>query len=87
VTLDSIVHEFNHGAAAEQIQDDFPTLSLREICATIAYYLGQPETVEDYLKRRERQAQETRLETEEREGTRLLDRRVRQRYAELKASR
>ena len=31
VTLDSLVHAFDEGATAEQIQDSFPSLTLREI--------------------------------------------------------
>jgi uncharacterized protein (DUF433 family) len=38
-TLDSVVHQCKQGASAEQIQDDFPSLSLRDIYSAIAYYL------------------------------------------------
>jgi len=31
IPLDTVVYEFNQGATAEQIQDSFPTLSLRSI--------------------------------------------------------
>jgi uncharacterized protein (DUF433 family) len=37
VTLDSVIHAFQHGATAEQIQDSFPSLDLGDIYATIAY--------------------------------------------------
>ncbi len=49
VTLDSIVAEFKNGSTAEQIQEDFPSLSLREIYSALAFYLEQTEFVEEYL--------------------------------------
>src|SRR6266581_2658401 len=39
VTLDSIVSQFRRGATAEEIQHDFPSLSLREIYGAISYFL------------------------------------------------
>jgi uncharacterized protein (DUF433 family) len=49
VTLDSIIDEFNRGATAEHIQEDFPSLTLSEIYSSIAYYLEHRQPVEDYL--------------------------------------
>jgi uncharacterized protein (DUF433 family) len=49
VTLDSIVGQFKRGATAEQIQHDFPSLSLREIYGAISYYLEHTDRVEEYL--------------------------------------
>jgi uncharacterized protein (DUF433 family) len=51
VSLDSIVAEFKKGSTAEQIQEDFSSLSLREIYSALAFYLEQTEFVEDYLKK------------------------------------
>ena len=65
VPLDSVVHEFNTGATAEQIQDDFPSLSLREIYGAISYYLEHQERVEEYLRRREQQAEQVRRAVED----------------------
>lgn len=59
VTLDVIVRQFKLGATAEQIQEDFSSLGLREIYAVLAFYLDQTETVEDYLKKQKADAQET----------------------------
>lgn len=59
VTLDVIVRQFKLGATAEQIQEDFSSLGLREIYAVLAFYLDQIETVEDYLKKQKADAQET----------------------------
>lgn len=86
VTLDSIVHEFMEGATAEQIQDDFPSLSLREIYGAISYYLEHEDPVSEYLRQREAEAQEVRAEIEDRPRADALRRRVRDRYAQLKAN-
>lgn len=64
VTLDSVVQQFRNGSTAEQIQEDFPSLALRDIYAAIAYYLGHRELVEDYLATQARAAIETRREIE-----------------------
>jgi len=85
VTLDSVVREFTSGATVEQIQDDFPTLSLREIYGAIAYYLDHEDRVEEYLRRRDQEAAQLRSETEDRPRIDALRRRIRERYAGLKA--
>ena len=85
VTLDSVVREFTSGATVEQIQDDFPTLSLREIYGAIAYYLDHEDRVEEYLQRRDEEAVQVRRETEDRPRSGALRRRIRERYAGLKA--
>jgi uncharacterized protein (DUF433 family) len=85
VTLDSVVHEFIQGSTAEQIQDDFPSLSLREIYGAISYYLEHEDRVREYLQRREEEAHKVRSEIEDRSRAEALRRRMRERYAQLKA--
>ena len=85
MTLDSVVREFTSGATVEQIQDDFPTLSLREIYGAISYYLGNEDQVEEYLRRRDQEAAQLRSETEDRPRIDALRRRIRERNAGLKA--
>ena len=84
VTLDCIVHEFASGSTAEQIQDDFPTLSLREIYGAISYYLDHEDQVEEYLRRRDQEADKIRHEIEDRPRVDALRRRIGERYARLK---
>ncbi|MDT5123257.1 MAG: hypothetical protein QOC96_2739 [Acidobacteriota bacterium] len=60
VSLDSIIEQFKLGATAEQIQEDFPTLTLREIYGAIYYYLDNTEAAEEYLRQQESAAEETR---------------------------
>ena len=84
VTLDTVVHEFKGGATAEQIQDDFPRRSLREIYGVISYYLEHEEQVEEYLRRRDQEADRIRRKFEDRPRADALRRRIRERYARLK---
>lgn len=53
VSLDAILYQFKLGATAEQIQEDFPSLSMREVYGAIYFYLANEAEIEDYLKRQE----------------------------------
>ena len=79
VTLDSIVHAFQHGATAEQIQDSFPSLTLREIYGAIAYYLEHQEQVDVYLQAQKQAVEETRRAIESRQNSAVLRERIRAR--------
>ncbi|MGO8764622.1 MAG: DUF433 domain-containing protein [Limisphaerales bacterium] len=81
VTLDSIVHQFKNGATAEQIQEDFPSVTLRDIYSVIAHYLQQTGAVEDYLREQTRATDEARREVEGGMDTRGWRERLRQRRA------
>jgi uncharacterized protein (DUF433 family) len=85
VPLDSIVHEFTGGATAEQIQDDFPSLSLREIYGAISYYLDHQHQVDDYVRQRELEAAKVRAEIEDLPRMDALRRRIRQQSTPSKA--
>jgi uncharacterized protein (DUF433 family) len=56
VSLDSIIHHFKLGATAEQIIQSFPSLSLGDIYASIAYYLTHRQQIEEYLQQQETEA-------------------------------
>ena len=64
VTLDSIVAQFKTGATAEQIQEDYPSVTLNDIYSLIAYYLQHSRAVEDYLREQAQAATEVRGELE-----------------------
>jgi uncharacterized protein (DUF433 family) len=85
VTLDSIVHQFKYGATAEQIQEDFPSVTLSDVYSVIAYYLQHSRAVEDYLSEQARTAGEVRREVESGLDTGELRGRLRQRRAEATA--
>ncbi|MFC1706286.1 DUF433 domain-containing protein [Planctomycetota bacterium] len=63
VTLDTIVAQFNAGQTAEQIAENFDTLTLEDIYATIAYYLRHREELEEYLREGEEKAEALRQAT------------------------
>lgn len=64
VSLDSVIHAFNHGMDAEQIRSEYTALSLAEVHAAIAYYLHNKEEVDRYLDDRRRAYDRARAEHE-----------------------
>jgi len=58
VTLDTLIGSYRYGNTAEEIVQQFPSLSLAEVHAAIAYYLTHVTEVEAYLHERERDAAE-----------------------------
>jgi uncharacterized protein (DUF433 family) len=87
IPLDTVVYEFNQGATAEQIQDSFPTLSLRSIYGAIAFYLENQADVDYYLRHRGEAADELRRKIESRPEIAALRERLRHRRAQLLSSR
>jgi uncharacterized protein (DUF433 family) len=83
VTLDSLVGEFKRGATAEQIQEDFPSLGLREVYGAIAYYLEHMEAVEEYLQQQKKAGEETRIWIESKQETNHLRQRLQVRRSNL----
>lgn len=66
VTLDTIVLAFNDGATAEEIAQQYPSVSLADIYYIIGYYLRRHAEIENYLARRQQQAIEVRRQNEAR---------------------
>lgn len=81
VLLELVIRAFQDGATPETIVQRYSTLALSDVYAVIAYYLRHPGEIEDYLERRERNADEVRQRIESRQGdlseirTRLLAKR------------
>lgn len=82
VTLDSVVHQFKAGATAEQIQEDFPSLALRDIYGVIAYYLQHTDAVEHYLRAQAQATEQVRGEVEGHQDSGGLRQRLRERRAQ-----
>lgn len=57
MTLDVLVAAFENGATPEEIVQQFPSLALGDVYASIAYYLRHRETVAKYLAQREVEAE------------------------------
>ena len=66
VTLDTVVTAFNEGANAEEIVQQYPSLSLADVYAVIGYYLRRRSEVEAYMRHRVIQAEEVRQINESR---------------------
>jgi uncharacterized protein (DUF433 family) len=49
ISLDSIVDEFNDGAAPESIRRSFPSLNLEQIYGAITFYLAHTQEIDAYL--------------------------------------
>lgn len=83
VTLDTLVGAFQKGASAEQIQDSFPSMSLRDIYGAIAYYLEHEDEVRGYLEERRRLGGTLRESIEARQDTKGFHERVSARRAQM----
>ncbi len=66
VTLDTIIYAFLDGATAEEIAQQYPSLSLSDIYSVIGYYLQQRKKVDKYLQRREKLAARVKKQNETR---------------------
>jgi uncharacterized protein (DUF433 family) len=64
VLLDVVIGAFRDGASAEQIAEQYPTLDLADVYATIAYYLNNQADVDSYLAAREQYADRLRADIE-----------------------
>lgn len=60
VSLDLIVEQYNNGAAPEDLIRAYDTLTLRDVHAVIAYYLGHLDEVHAYLAKRAEEARQLR---------------------------
>jgi uncharacterized protein (DUF433 family) len=56
VTLDTICAMYENGHSPEVIAAKLPALSLPDVYAAVTYSLRNPESVAEYLKRREAEA-------------------------------
>lgn len=66
VTIDTVVTAFREGATPEEVVLQYPSLELADVYAVIGYYLRHRAEVDDYLRGRQRRADEVRRENESR---------------------
>jgi uncharacterized protein (DUF433 family) len=83
VSFESVIQQFKLGATAEQIQEDFPSLTLREIYGAIYYYLDNTEAAEEYMRQQESAADETRRFIDEHLHSNTLRERLRARRQQI----
>ncbi|MCB0024051.1 MAG: DUF433 domain-containing protein [Caldilinea sp.] len=65
VTLDVIISAFLDGGTAEEIAQQYPSVSLADLYSVIGYYLSHGEEVEQYLAQRGQKAVEVRETNEQ----------------------
>ena len=85
VTLEVLLGCYLNGETAEQLHEDFPTIPLSEIHATIAYYWRHSAEVDAYLAQVAEEADAIQKETEERSGATAWRIEMRRRRAERDA--
>lgn len=66
VLLDVIITVFQSGATAEEISQQFPSVSLADVYLIIAHYLSHTAEIEAYLAQRQAEAVELQREIEKR---------------------
>jgi len=64
VTLDTVLAAFAEGATAEEIAQQYPSISLADAYQVIGYYLRHSSELEPYLERRRESIRETRRANE-----------------------
>lgn len=64
VTLDTIIYAFRGGATAEEIAQQYPSVSLPDIYSIIGYYLKQSAEVNKYLNQRRKFAAKVKRQNE-----------------------
>lgn len=60
ISLDSVVYQFLIGTPPEEIVENFPLLTIEQVYGAIAFYLGNREVIDSYLKEGETQFEEVR---------------------------
>ncbi|GIX45984.1 MAG: hypothetical protein KatS3mg131_0195 [Candidatus Tectimicrobiota bacterium] len=68
VLVELVIRAFQDGATPEAIVQRYPTTTLADIYAVIAYYLRHPQELEAYLAERAQRAQEVRQRLERHQG-------------------
>jgi uncharacterized protein (DUF433 family) len=64
VLLEIVIRAFQDGATPETIVQRYPTLSLPDVYAVIAYYLRHSTETDAYMAERERQARDVQQRVE-----------------------
>ena len=68
VLLELVIRAFQDGATPETIVQRYSTLALPDVYSVIAYYLRHRGEIEEYLARREQQAEQVRQRIETQQG-------------------
>jgi len=86
VTLDNVLALYRAGESAESIGESFPTLSLGDIHAVIAYYHRHRQEVDEYLQAHESQADELERQIRASQSSGLTREELLERRRQMRAS-
>ncbi len=64
--MDTVIHVFKAGASAEDVVEQYPSLTLPDVYMVLSYYLRHRDEVETYLEKRAREDEEVRRQNEAR---------------------
>ena len=85
VPLDTLVAAYREGASAEEIAEQYPSLTLADIYASLGYYLRHRADVDAYLAKGEAESvrlrEESRRRSASRRANRLIQHRMRWSWA------
>ncbi len=59
ISLDSVVYSLQRGNSPQEIQKEYPLLSLAQINEAVGYYLEHMEAVNRYLEKKQREIEES----------------------------
>lgn len=76
VTLESVISLFEQGASAEEIALRYEVLDLQDIYATLSYFLGHRQEMQEYLDRARQTSLGARRDAERRSPTAQLRERL-----------
>jgi uncharacterized protein (DUF433 family) len=82
VTLDSLVAAFHEGFGADEIAQQYPSLTLADVYSVIGYYLRHRSTIDACLGARQADHERVRAENESRSDSRGLRARLLARRSE-----
>jgi len=85
VTLDSLLATYHNGSTPEEIAIQYSVLRLEDIYSTIAYYLSHRQDIDNYLEKRNQQAQQIRQELTQKHNLVDLRQRLLARQSEKKS--
>ena len=69
VLVELVIRAFQDGSTPEAIAQRYPTISLGDAYAVIAYYLRHRDEMENYLEEREQEAAAVRVRIEAHQGS------------------
>jgi len=81
--IDLIVFRYQEGDTVEDIHDSFPTVSVEQIQKTLSWYLANQSEVDDYIRKRDKEAEILRREIESQSANKALREKLQRRKAEF----